>query len=93
MTSRPSEFSRRGLIKAAIAGSGIALAATLIAPTEASAKVAQRAVAYRGAPNGTARCADCAVWQPPAACKVVEGVISPNGWCSVYAPTKALGHG
>ena len=24
-------------------------------------------------------------WQPPAACKVVEGVISPAGWCTLYA--------
>jgi len=23
---------------------------------------------------------------PPAACKVVEGKISPKGWCAVYAP-------
>ena len=65
------------------------VAAALITPTRASAKVAQRSVAYRGAPNATARCSNCALFQPPAACKVVEGVISPNGWCSIYAPKKA----
>ena len=89
MDSSPSYLSRRGLLRAVVAGSGMVIAAAIIAPTEASAKVAQRSVAYRGAPNGTARCCNCVLWQPPAACKVVEGVISPNGWCSIYAPKKA----
>jgi hypothetical protein len=74
---------------AAVAGGGVLLATAIVAPTRASAKVAQRSVAYRGAPNGKARCANCTQWQPPAACKVVSGVISPNGWCSIYVPTKA----
>jgi hypothetical protein len=89
MDSSSSGLSRRGLLLGAVAGGGVLIAAALITPTEASAKVAQRSVAYRGAPNGTARCSNCALWQPPAACKVVEGVISPNGWCSIYAPKKA----
>ena len=89
MDSSSSDLSRRGLLKATVAGTGIVLAAAIIGPTTASAKVAPRSVAYRGAPNGTARCVNCTQWQAPAACKVVSGVISPNGWCSIYAPTKA----
>lgn len=88
MTANPLNLSRRDVILAAVVGSGVVVAA-IVAPVRASAKVAQRSVAYRGAPNGTARCVNCALWQPPAACKVVEGVISPNGWCSIYAPKKA----
>ena len=89
MTARPSDLSRRGLLRAAVAGSGVVLAAAIVSPAEASGKVSQRAVAYRGAPNGKARCANCSQWQPPAACKVVSGVISPNAWCSIYAPAKS----
>jgi hypothetical protein len=89
MDTNSPDLSRRGLLKAAVAGSGVVLAAAIVGPTAASAKVAQRSVSYRGAPNGTARCANCTLWQPPAACKVVAGVISPNGWCSIYAPKKA----
>ena len=89
MDSSPSDLSRRGLLMAAVAGGGVLLATAIVAPTRASAKVSQRSVAYRGAPNGKARCSNCALWQPPAACKVVAGVISPNGWCSIYAPKKA----
>ena len=90
MDSSSSDLSRRVLLKSAVAGTGIVLAAAIVGPTAASAKVPQGSVAYRGAPNGTARCANCTQWQPPAACKVVSGVISPNGWCSIYAPTKAI---
>ena len=89
MDTNPSSLSRRGLLLAAAAGGGALIITALVAPTPASAKVAQRSVNYRGAPNGQARCSNCTLWQPPAACKVVEGVISPNGWCSIYALKKA----
>ncbi len=26
-------------------------------------------------------CAVCVNFQPPSACKFVDGIISPNGWC------------
>lgn len=89
MDRRSSDLSRRGLLRAAVAGGGMVLAAAVVAPSQASAKVSQRAVAYRGAPNGKERCANCTQWQTPAACKVVSGVISPNAWCSIYVPAKS----
>lgn len=89
MDPNPSSLSRRGLLLAAAAGGGALIVTALLAPTTASAKVPQRSVNYRGAPNGKARCLNCALWQPPAACKVVSGLISANGWCSIYAPKKA----
>lgn len=84
MTTKPLNISRRDVILAAVVGSGVVVAA-IVVPTRASAKVSQRSVAYQGAPKAKARCANCIQWQPPAACKVVTGVISPNGWCSIYA--------
>ena len=42
---------------------------------------------YQDKPNNGQRCADCIQFIPgkdpkgPGACKVVEGEISPNGWC------------
>lgn len=83
MTGKLPEMSRRDLIQTAIAGTGMLVVAMAV-PAEASAKVAQRSVAYRGAPKGKARCANCTQWQAPSSCKVVSGVISPNGWCSIY---------
>lgn len=84
MTAKPLNISRRDVILAAVAGSGVVVAA-IVAPARASAKVSQRSVAYQGAPKDKARCVNCTQWQAPAACKVISGVISPNGWCSIYA--------
>jgi high potential iron-sulfur protein len=43
-------------------------------------------VAYRGRPAGIASCASCSFFQAPKSCAVVEGVVSRNGWCKLYAP-------
>jgi hypothetical protein len=31
-------------------------------------------------------CSGCVNFVAPNACKVVKGVINPNGWCVAYAP-------
>ena len=50
----------------------------------AYAKMAQKSVSYRDTPKGELKCSNCGLFEPPAACKTVDGVISPNGWCSIY---------
>lgn len=82
-------LSRRGLLRGAtlVAAGGALLGTTLTAGAAAAAnKLAQRTVNYQDKPRGRAQCDNCAQWQPPAACKLVDGAISPAGWCSVYAP-------
>ncbi len=79
-------LSRRDMLLLAMASGGaIAIGAISVAPAEASTKVSQKAVNYRAKPMGKARCDGCVQWQPPAACKVVAGTISPAGWCTIYA--------
>jgi hypothetical protein len=51
----------------------------------AQAKVGQTAVAYQDKPKGTQRCDGCSLFQPPNTCKVVEGEVSTQGWCSLFA--------
>jgi hypothetical protein len=75
-------MSRRLLL---VAGGGAALAA-VAAPAAAATKMAPSAVGYRAKPQGAARCDGCTQWQAPGACKIVSGTISPNGWCTLYAP-------
>jgi hypothetical protein len=29
-------------------------------------------------------CDNCSQFEPPSSCKVVDGTISPTGWCKVY---------
>lgn len=32
------------------------------------------------------KCKKCRWWQEPNSCKVVEGKISPQGWCAIWVP-------
>jgi hypothetical protein len=78
-------LSRR---QALIVGGGVLVGAGVLADSAAAAatKMAQKMVSYRDKPQGNARCDGCAQWQAPASCKIVSGTISPNGWCTLYAP-------
>jgi hypothetical protein len=76
--------SRRVLVqKLAVAAGG---AAIFVAVTNeaAFAKASQKAVAYQDGPKGDQRCDNCGQFQPPTSCKVVDGDVSPAGWCKVY---------
>jgi hypothetical protein len=48
-------------------------------------KQSKQAVEYQDNPKGIQMCATCTLFAAPRSCKVVEGDISPNGWCKVYA--------
>lgn len=86
MTQRP-HVSRRDFLFTAAVGGGAILGTSLIpSAAQASNKMSPRAMSYRPAPNGNQSCANCANFQPPASCKVVDGTISPSGWCILYRP-------
>ncbi len=78
---------RRSVLTFAALAGAAGIVGTGLAPgaVAAATKVAQKTVAYRSSPNGKLRCDLCTQWQAPASCKVVEGTISPSGWCSLYA--------
>jgi hypothetical protein len=84
-----SEFSRRAALrKLALTASGAAALTTGIIPgwaIAAEGKMAQSAVGYQDSPQGAEDCANCSQFEPPAACKIVAGNISPGAWCKVYA--------
>jgi hypothetical protein len=66
-----------------VAGGGALLAAT---GANAQSKVSQKLAQYQTSPKGTARCDGCQQWAAPHACKIVDGKISPSGWCVLFAP-------
>jgi len=81
------DISRRRLIGGAalFAGAAGALLTGLAAsPAAAGAKLSQKAAGYRNKPMGKTQCDNCAVWQAPGACKLVDGPLSPSGWCNLY---------
>jgi len=64
-----------------------ASAATIIAASANSAKanlLPQKSVQYQNAPKGDRQCSGCSLFVAPNACKNVDGVISPNGWCMLW---------
>lgn len=85
--------SRRAALKAGLAVAGFAglTAATArrAAAQDDSNKVAQEAVQYQSQPKDGQKCSLCVNWQPPNACTIVAGNISPEGYCLSYAPKEA----
>jgi hypothetical protein len=64
----------------------VAVAADMvITRADAQQKISQAAAKYQDQPKGQQNCAVCANFQPPNACKFVQGKISPNGWCQLFA--------
>jgi hypothetical protein len=76
------------LFSAAVGGGAIVAASALPSRAEASNKMSPRAMSYRPTPNGKQHCDNCANWQPPGSCKLVDGPISPTGWCILYRPNQ-----
>ena len=56
----------------------------------AQTKASKKAMQYQDAPKNGQQCDTCMQWIPPPSagapggCKVVEGPISPKGWCVAY---------
>jgi hypothetical protein len=67
------------------------LAVAFFAPRHAWAAKAQKAdVNYREQPKDGKSCASCRQFTPSGSgkgtCAVVEGDVSPSGWCMAYSP-------
>ena len=82
-----ARFSRRSLLRNAVGATGL-LAAALNSAL-AQPKISKVAVNYQDHPDGDKRCDKCIQFQPPDACKVVDGSISPQGSCRIFI----LNHG
>lgn len=92
MTSKTFDPSRRRLFRQGAAIAGGAIAAGLVLKAGAQTAKAGKAVAmYQDKPHGADDCAKCVHFIPgktPGAngtCKLVQGSISPKGWCVFFA--------
>ncbi|MCK9472767.1 high-potential iron-sulfur protein [Sulfurimonas sp.] len=53
--------------------------------TALHAKTTKEKTAYQESPKDGNICADCLHFLPDTnECKIIEGSISPNGWCNLY---------
>ena len=87
VNDQSDRVSRRDFLNIAAVGGGALIAASLsTAAPAAPKKFSQQQAHYQPVPKSGQRCQDCALWQSPTACQVVEGQVSPAGWCILYQP-------
>src|ERR1700691_1027295 len=89
MTERRNDrqrISRRAALAGAALALGAATAATAVRQAAAQEKISQAVAKYQGMPKGNDHCEVCNNFQPPNACKFVQGNISLSGWCQLFAP-------
>ena len=81
--TRSGGLSRRTtFLRSAACAAGAVV--SLLPLREAAAKMAQTAVGYQATPKGDQQCGNCSLFQPPGACTLVDGTISPSGWCKFW---------
>jgi hypothetical protein len=56
-------------------------------------KLTQAAARYQDRPKGNEACGTCPYFVFPKSCVVVEGEISPSGWCPMYTTFSPLDRG
>ncbi len=90
MRDSSSKLTRRTFVANAIVLP--ALAGLLLAETaRADAKGSKAQFKYQSTPNDGKKCSQCTFYVPgsPATangtCKIVDGSISPNGWCTAWS--------
>lgn len=86
---RDRAVSRRVLLHDATRALGAAvLIAAQAQPASAVMKISKAAVAYQDHPEGDKRCGKCLQFQAPNNCKLVDGPVSPQGFCRIFTPAQ-----
>ena len=67
---------------------GAAACAATPKPASAAPKISQAAVAYQDHPDGDKRCGRCLQFVAPESCKLVDGPVSPQGFCRIFTPLR-----
>jgi High potential iron-sulfur protein len=89
-TLRTRGPSRRGLLLSVLWAGALASGAAIFGlgdPAQAQQKVSKEQAKYQDSPKDGHKCSECAYFEKPSACKIVEGDINPDGWCQLW--TKA----
>jgi len=89
LKEHPVLFSRRHMVLTAVAAMGAATAVNDSTAAAGEMKISMNAVGYQDHPNGDKQCSVCEHFLPPSSCKIVEGTISPRGYCRIFAPRQS----
>jgi len=89
MTLSSAQLVRRAILRRLLCAAGVSsLFSAVLRPAGAVIKISQKAVGYQDHPEGEKRCDKCIQFQPPNGCKMVDGSISPSGYCRLFAPNR-----
>jgi hypothetical protein len=80
-----ARLERRTLVRGFIAGVAAGLTRAAVHPVNARDKLSKQEAEYQDSPKDIRMCATCTLFEPPKSCKVVEGDVSPDGWCKAFA--------
>ena len=86
---RASTCSRRIALVKTIQLAAFAWTVTGAASADSLNKVPQKAAGYQAAPSDGKKCESCAQFRAPDGCSLVQGPISPDGWCRLFRPKDA----
>jgi hypothetical protein len=86
---RGDGLSRRLLLQGTMAAiSAAAVIGASPRPASATIKISKAAVAYQDHPEGDKRCGKCLQFVAPSSCKMVDGPVSPEGFCRIFTPLR-----
>jgi hypothetical protein len=77
--------SKRNFMRSALLGIAGAISSATRLFGAGGDKLSKQQAEYQDSPKGIQMCATCTLFVAPRSCKVVEGDISPDGWCKSYA--------
>ena len=78
-------IARRTLIKALAGGGAGGLALSAAGVGVAAPKATRKMAEYQDHPKDIFSCSICSLFEAPKSCKVVEGEVSPKGWCNLFS--------
>ena len=85
MKNAGGDVSRRTVLKRCLSALVLANTGMLATyATAAQAKISKASASYRGQPNNGQRCGHCAHYRFPLSCEIVQGPVSPFGWCRFF---------
>jgi hypothetical protein len=84
--TEPSKCSRRALLQNIAIGAPTVAALTVVSVRSAAAdgKLPKSQARYQAGPHDGRQCMNCVHFAAPSACEIVEGDVSPQGWCQFF---------
>ncbi len=89
--------TRRGVLRGMAAVAGVAAGSLILGRQAQAGKASKAAMQYQDQPKNGQQCNGCSQYvegstaSAMGTCKIVEGEISPQGWCVAYAPKSSPG--